>query len=141
VNNDNSGNPLIFLAFIVLTVIAVFGGRPAKWKLYNLVIILGACAFGIGLGALPLAFGGNSEISAHLAAAFLFPVHLFEDAKFEAFNARIPIGIEKKLLLLVVVLRFVIVIDRPVRLGQIRLERFLHVGDIHALALGEAVND
>ncbi|MBI3477425.1 MAG: hypothetical protein HY010_16970 [Acidobacteria bacterium] len=67
----SSGNPLIFLAFIVLTVIAVFGGKPAKWKLYNLLIIIGACAVGVGLGALPLAFGGNEEISAHLAAAFV----------------------------------------------------------------------
>jgi hypothetical protein len=70
-NNADAGNPIIFLAFIVLTVIAVFGAKPAKWKLYNLLIILGACAFGVGLGVLPQAFGGDREISAHLAAAFL----------------------------------------------------------------------
>ncbi|PYX33580.1 MAG: hypothetical protein DMG80_05860 [Acidobacteria bacterium] len=70
-NNTTPGNPIIFLVFIVLTVIAIFGAKPAKWKLYNLLVILGACDIGIALGAVPVAFGGNSEISGHLAAAFM----------------------------------------------------------------------
>jgi hypothetical protein len=71
VDNANAGNPILFLVFVVLSIVAIVGGKPAKWKLYNLLIILGGCAFGTGFGALPMAFGGSAAISGHLAASFM----------------------------------------------------------------------
>jgi hypothetical protein len=71
VNDTTPGSPFIFLAFLVLSVIAVAGGKPGKWKLYNFLIILASCAFGLGLGALPVMWGMNAVISGHLAASFL----------------------------------------------------------------------
>ena len=69
-NDTTPGSPIIFLAFLVLSVIAIAGGKPAKWKLYNFLIILASCAFGIGLGALPVMWGINAAISGRLAASF-----------------------------------------------------------------------
>ena len=71
-NNTTPGAPFILLAFLVLSVIAVAGGQPGKWKLYNFLIILASCALGLGLGALPVLWGMDSTISGHLSASFLF---------------------------------------------------------------------
>ena len=68
--NSTSGNPLLFGLFIVLSIIAIAGGKPAKWKLYNFLIILATFAFGIGLGALFAMWGTSLEIAGHLAASF-----------------------------------------------------------------------
>jgi heme A synthase len=71
VNNTTPGSPFILLAFLVLSVIAIAGGKPGKWKLYNFLIILASCAFGVSLGALPIMWGMNAAISGNLAASFL----------------------------------------------------------------------
>jgi hypothetical protein len=71
-DNTTPGSPVIFVAFLVLSVIAIAGGKPGKWKLYNFLIILASCAFGLGLGALPIMWGMNAAISGYLAASFLF---------------------------------------------------------------------
>lgn len=70
-SNTTPGSPFILLAFLVLSIIAITGGRPGKWKLYNFLIILASCAFGVGLGALPIMWGMNPAISGDLAASFL----------------------------------------------------------------------
>jgi hypothetical protein len=57
-DNANAGIPILILVFVVLSIVAIVGGKPAKWKLYNLLIILGGCAFGTGFGALPMRLAG-----------------------------------------------------------------------------------
>jgi len=84
------------------------------------------------------------DVALRMAAAvrpLLLAVNLFEDVELQAFGARRPVFVEEKLLLLVVALVLVIVIDRPVRLRGVSLPRFLHVWHVHALPLGEAVDD
>jgi hypothetical protein len=48
--HENPANGLFYLAFFVLSIIAVVGGKPWKQKLYNLLYILGSAALGVGLG-------------------------------------------------------------------------------------------
>jgi len=72
VNSPNSGGSLLLLVLLVLSVIAFAGGKPGKWKLYNFLIILASCAFGFGLGALPMIWGMSAAISGQLAASFLY---------------------------------------------------------------------
>ena len=43
--------------------------------------------------------------------------------------------------MLIVARVLVIVIDGPIGLGEVGLERLLHVRHVHALPLGEAVRD
>ncbi|HXO33095.1 MAG TPA: hypothetical protein VN901_12160, partial [Candidatus Acidoferrales bacterium] len=44
---ENPASGLFFLAFVVLSVIAVASGKPWKQKLYNLLYILGGAALGM----------------------------------------------------------------------------------------------
>jgi len=71
VNQTATGDPLMGLVFLALLVIAIAGGKPGRWKLYNFLIILACCALGLGLGSLPMLWGANAVISARLAASFL----------------------------------------------------------------------
>jgi hypothetical protein len=70
VNNTPPGSEFILLVFLVLSVVAIAGGKPAKWKLYNILIILASCVFGSALGTLPIMWGMDEAISAQLAASF-----------------------------------------------------------------------
>jgi hypothetical protein len=67
---ENPASGLFFLAFVVLSVIAVASGKPWKQKLYNLLYILGGAALGIGLGLLFMVWGTSPGIAGDLAGAF-----------------------------------------------------------------------
>lgn len=69
--NSNPASPILFLAFLVLSIIAIAGGKPAKWKLYNLLIILGCVALGLAGGYMLGVTSGNMKLGADLAVSFL----------------------------------------------------------------------
>ena len=68
--HENPVNGLIYLAFFVLSIIGVAGGKPWKQKLYNLLYILGGSALGVGLGALFMVWGTSPSAAGDLAGAF-----------------------------------------------------------------------
>jgi hypothetical protein len=69
-----NGNPMgcVFLALlIVLGSMAVIGGKGAKWKLLNLLIIIGFMAAGITIGYALGVWGGNAAVGAHAGAPLM----------------------------------------------------------------------
>jgi hypothetical protein len=71
---DSNPMGVVFLvAMVILSIMAIFGAKGAKWKMLNLLIILGFAAFGLGLGAAAGAWAGNSALGGHIAAAIIFP--------------------------------------------------------------------
>jgi hypothetical protein len=67
----NPANGIIFLAFLVLSVLAIAGGKPWKQKLFNLLYILGGTVLGLGLGALFIVWGTSPAIAGDLAGAYI----------------------------------------------------------------------
>jgi hypothetical protein len=70
----NTGNPIggvFLLALIVLMILAVVGAKESKWKLLNLLIIVGFMGLGLLAGFL---IGGNTAIGGHVSAALMTPV-------------------------------------------------------------------
>jgi hypothetical protein len=58
----------IFLLILIgLSVVAIVGGKGAKWKLLNLLIIIGFMAVGLGIGWALGAWGSNMAIGAAAA--------------------------------------------------------------------------
>jgi hypothetical protein len=68
--HENPVNGLFYLAFFVLSIIGVVGGKPWKQKLYNLLYILGGSAFGVGFGVLFMVWGTSPGAAGDLAGAF-----------------------------------------------------------------------
>jgi hypothetical protein len=65
--NPNPMSAVWYLLLIVLSCMAVVGGKGVKWKLLNLLIILGFMAGGIAVAFALGAWGGSGEIAGHLA--------------------------------------------------------------------------
>ncbi len=58
---------VFYVGLIVLSCVAVAGGKGVKWKLLNLLIILGCMTGGVAIGAGLGAWGGSGEMAGHLA--------------------------------------------------------------------------
>ena len=67
----NTGGAVFLLALIILSIFAIAGAKGLKWKLLNLLIIVGFMAGGLTIG---LAVGGDSATGGHLAAALMPPL-------------------------------------------------------------------
>jgi asparagine N-glycosylation enzyme membrane subunit Stt3 len=67
--NPNPMGSVFLVGLIVLTCIALIGGKGAKWKLLNLLIIIGFMATGLLVGFALGAWGGSAEIGGHAAAS------------------------------------------------------------------------
>jgi hypothetical protein len=70
--NSNPMGTLAFIACLVLSIIALVGAKGIKWKLLNLVIILGFMAASLVIG---FGFGvwGNSQTVGANVAVVLMP--------------------------------------------------------------------
>jgi hypothetical protein len=53
------------LLLMAASVLAIAGAKEMKWKLLNLLIILGFVATGVGIGFLIGIWGGNPAIGGH----------------------------------------------------------------------------
>jgi hypothetical protein len=57
--------PIVLLAgLIVVSALAIAGGKGAKWKLLNLIVILGFMGLGLFIGYAAGVWGKNMEIGA-----------------------------------------------------------------------------
>ena len=70
----NTGNPAngVFLAVLIgLALLAILGAKEPKWKLINVLIIVGFMALGMLIGFL---IGGNTATGGRLSAELMAPV-------------------------------------------------------------------
>jgi hypothetical protein len=58
---------VLLAGLIVVSALAIAGGKGAKWKLLNLIIILGSMGLGLFIGYVAGMWGKNMEIGAAAA--------------------------------------------------------------------------
>jgi hypothetical protein len=70
-SNPNPMSAIWYLLLIVLSCMAVVGGKGVKWKLLNLLIILGFMVGGVAVGFAFGAWGSSGKIAGDLAFALM----------------------------------------------------------------------
>jgi len=67
--NQNPFGGILLLLLVALTVWAIIKGKGMKWKLLNLLIIVGSIAFGLGTGFAAGMWSDNMSFGGHLGLA------------------------------------------------------------------------